>query len=233
MSHSLLTQVALLLNQSPQHVLYKVIDRIMSQSDHKVSVIDVGSGSASMWNQPPLNQLDTKRLELTLFEAKPVSKELDFVTNQVPGVAPKDLRKIPSESFDVCICFEVIEHMSKDSAYLAMYEMERISKSYVGVSTPNGFLWQPPSKESLYDAHVSSWKPSELRAYGFNRLVSHTGLRFMFGPYGLPKLSLGGSRVLKTLYYGVASVGLISPALGARFSAWLHISSKPRKTNQP
>ncbi len=57
------------------------------------------------------------------------------------------------------------------------------------IYTPNGFLWQPPSTNNAFNAHISGWSIKDLRKFGFTDFRGHVGAKFFWGPYALPKFS--------------------------------------------
>jgi hypothetical protein len=48
-------------------------------------------------------------------------------------------------------------------------------------------VWQPPSVNNPFNAHISGWTPSEFRKLGFNKLQGHSGLKVLRGAYAQPK----------------------------------------------
>jgi hypothetical protein len=67
--------------------------------------------------------------------------------------------------------------------------MVRICKGSALIYTPNGFLWQPPSTNNSYNAHISGWSIKDLKQFGFTKFHGHVGAKFFWGPYALPKFS--------------------------------------------
>ena len=67
--------------------------------------------------------------------------------------------------------------------------MVRLSRGFVMVYTPNGFLWQPPSTNNALNAHISGWSIKDLKRFGFTDIRGHVGAKFFWGPYAQPNYS--------------------------------------------
>ena len=70
-------------------------------------------------------------------------------------------------SFDAVVALDVIEHLPKEPAYSLIEEMERVAAQTVIISTPYGFLPQPPASDNPYQEHISSWLPEEFEQRGY------------------------------------------------------------------
>ena len=153
-----------------------------------IEIIDIGSGSAHYWREGPLfDFLLVTKSKLTLLDANPDSQ--DEVSSGGPkiekivGEAPVALIGISENYVDVALAFDVTEHLSKEDGYKLLYEMERISKYSVIIFTPNGFVWQPPSENNEFNAHISGWTPKEFQQLGWDKITGHVGPKMFFGPY--------------------------------------------------
>lgn len=190
----------------------------------QVSILDIGYGSGNHWAAFSQKVLGTDlRVVITALDTVAPPADDRGIWNKpalkdyIQGEAPQDLATIASESFDLVIGFDLIEHLSKENGYLLLYEMERISKHSAVIFTPNGHVWQPPSAENPMQAHISGWTPSELRAFGWSRIRGATGLKFMFGPYAERRGRLGyWSRILSV---GFSRIGFLFPNLAFSFVA--------------
>jgi hypothetical protein len=153
-----------------------------------IAIIDIGSGSAHYWQKGPLfDFLSSTKSKLTLLDANPDSR--DEVSSNGPkikkivGEAPFALTKIEENYVDVALALDVIEHLSKEDGYKLLYEMERISRHSVIIFTPNGFVWQPPSQNNEFNAHISGLTPKEFQQLGWDKISGHVGPKMYFGPY--------------------------------------------------
>ena len=83
-----------------------------------------------------------------------------------------DARVLPfkDKCVDVVNCSEVIEHLSKHEGSVLLSNMEKLSRSLVCLSTPDGFrpndlTEEKTGKEGLF--HVAGWTSRELIARGY------------------------------------------------------------------
>lgn len=162
----------------------------LAQKSNSLSILDLGAGSANYW-AGVLKKFPNMQFELDLMDAASIEGSVCSFNNvrecRKVGTIPMDLTKIPDSAYDLVIAFDLIEHLPKEAGYLLLYEVDRISASTSVIFTPNGFSWQPPSANNVFNAHLAGWEPRELRKMGWKSVRGHTGLRAMHGPYGLQK----------------------------------------------
>jgi ubiquinone/menaquinone biosynthesis C-methylase UbiE len=155
-----------------------------------IKVLDIGAGSAWYWEEIA-NEITNFSLEVTLLDAvqldSKLSRHQQLEFRRLVGTAPESLTEITANEFDLVVAFDLIEHLSKENGYKLLYEIDRISENSSMLFTPNGYVWQPPSMNNPFNAHISGWTPSELRKLGWDQLRGHTGLRVLREPYGLEK----------------------------------------------
>jgi len=153
-----------------------------------IDLIDIGSGSAHYWKSGPLFEfLKTTNSRLILLDANSDSQHelphCNLEVMKIVGQAPSALTKLDENSVHVALALDVIEHLSKEDGYRLLYEMDRISRKSVIIFTPNGFVWQSPSDNNEFNAHISSWTPREFRELGWDQISGHVGPKMVFGPY--------------------------------------------------
>ena len=186
-----------------------------------IKVLDIGAGPAQYWNDKVfLDFFQKRKVEITLFDATEDSglqspSELIQVS-KVVGIAPQDLDVFQDSDFDLVIALDLIEHLSKDNGYLLLYQLDRLASKSSLVFTPNGFIWQPPSLNNPFNAHISAWKPKELRKLGWKKQYGNVGLVFFIGTYGLLKFN---SRLVNIINVLVLPIVRIFPFLGFSFTA--------------
>ncbi len=98
-------------------------------------------------------------------------------------VASLDRLPFRDASFDQVLSCEVIEHLAKEAALLAMNEFARVAKHRVVVTTPNGEGAEPSTAD--HDPHMEhkcEWSASEIESLGFS--VTGLGARWAWGPQG-------------------------------------------------
>jgi len=216
------------------HVLSEV--RRISQKSQigqtkRVTILDIGYGLGNHWAGAKSNHGLRGGIEITAFDSLIPSAHEQApspVKEYIEGLAPGDLARIPSRSFDVVIAFDVIEHLSKEDGYLLVYEMERISAIASVVFTPNGHVWQPGTSDNPRQAHISGWTPKEFARLGWKTLRGSTGLKFFYGPYAKLKLpdSIG---IIRTVSVLVSRFVLFVPGLAFSFVAVSRKKSRAQK----
>lgn len=98
-------------------------------------------------------------------------------------VASLDRLPFRDSSFDQVFSCEVIEHLDKEAALVALDEFARVGKDRVVVTTPNGEGEEPSA--AAHDPHMEhkcEWSAMELQSLGFS--VSGLGARWAWGPQG-------------------------------------------------
>lgn len=200
-------------------IVRRTISELRSKKSTPVRVLDIGCGDGWYWQSGPLSQLiDDKVIELYVLEAERLDSSLKNIATLHIGTAPEALHSMDSDYFDYVTCFDVIEHFPKHDGYQLLYEIDRIAKFGSAIFTPNGFIWQPPSSNNVFNAHLSGWKPKELSSLGWSKIHSAGGYRRLYGPYGFPKLQ-NTNYVLRALGLGLDLLSLIHPKFGFAFLA--------------
>lgn len=126
-----------------------------------------------------------------------------------------DIRKLPikEKTFDIVLCIEVLEHLSKEDGQKLLADMERIARRQVIVTTPVGeFAHHPAADDNPYQEHKSSWRPVELGRYGYK--VRGYGLPLAGGAHGLLGRLPEPFRSIRRLIWVLASaISYFVPAL--------------------
>jgi ubiquinone/menaquinone biosynthesis C-methylase UbiE len=184
----------------------------------KIKVLDVGGGTGLFWKNI-LSEFPT--IELTIcdpFDPRPLQ---DFSHKRIQSEFQAALPKINSQDFDLVTAIDLLEHLDFSTGYALLYEMQRISKKTSIIYTPNGFVWQPPSRNNPHNAHISGWTSNQLKEFGFQRVLGHVGLKSLFGPYSLP-VNRPKSRILSYILERLgAEIAQISPSKAFALSGWL------------
>lgn len=171
-----------------------------------VKVLDVGSGSGEIWKRIESALLERSgeagSLRVFLLDASPV-EELSwscggFEVVRISGFLPGCLEKHKADEFDLIVALDVIEHLTKSDGYRLLYHLNRLTDCSV-VQTPNGFLWQAPFLTNPFQAHISGWKPRELKALGWRRQFGLGGLKQLVGIGGRPHYAMSSSALRKRL----------------------------------
>ncbi|MCE7698078.1 MAG: class I SAM-dependent methyltransferase [Methanobacterium paludis] len=72
------------------------------------------------------------------------------------------------DSFDLVICMDVIEHLTKKESLILMENMDMWAKKKVIVYTTNGYVSQDEYDSNPLQKHRSGWTVPELRNLGYN-----------------------------------------------------------------
>ena len=222
---------------APNHfeVLTRILDQLLGDGLRPIRVLDIGAGSAWYWLGGSLGDLvSSGRVELSILEpANETDSSTGLFANRIPGLAPASLEALDSGSFDVVMAFDVIEHLPKDQGYLLIYQMERLSAQAAIVFTPNGWVWQPPSPNNPFNAHVSGWKPNEFpRSLGWKVIGQH-GPKWAFGPYGIAKPMFAGNVVGRSILESLSAITAMAPATSYAFLAISLAKNRHSVQDQP
>lgn len=222
---------------APNHfeVLTRLLCQLLGDSNRPIRVLDIGAGSAWYWRGGILgNLVSSGRVELSILEpANETKYSTSLVAKRIPGVAPESLVALDSGSFDVVMAFDVIEHLAKDQGYLLIYHMERLSAQAAIIFTPNGWVWQPPSSNNPFNAHVSGWKPNEFpRSLGWKVIGQH-GPKWAFGPYGISKPFFARNIFGRTILESFSAITVLVPSTSYAFLGISFAKNRHSVQDQP
>ncbi|MBI2600221.1 class I SAM-dependent methyltransferase [Candidatus Daviesbacteria bacterium] len=93
------------------------------------------------------------------------------------------IKKLPfdDKSFDMVVSLQTVEHLDKKDGFLLIKEMERIAKTLILLTTPNGDCLQEEYDANKYQRHLSAWLPKDFKGKGFR--VFGTGLKLVYGSH--------------------------------------------------
>lgn len=78
-----------------------------------------------------------------------------------------------SQSFEVTLATEILEHLEKKEGYRMLKEIERVSSKSTIITTPRqplGFLSQDEKDKNVFQKHVSKWSARELSELDYSVL---------------------------------------------------------------
>lgn len=189
--------------------------RSIPLENSRIHLIDIGCGTGGYWpallsairswEKPP------QHIRLTLADAvdssretrKKIERELgDFCKPDYFSVSlensDRQLRSMgisEREDFLVIVSFDVLEHLSKPSGWLMLYDIDFLAskfeqekagggghgKSAMGrpratsvIGIPNGFVYQPPALDNTHNAHISAWSYKDLKSAGYSKIRAHS-----------------------------------------------------------
>jgi len=150
------------------------------------TILDVGCGDGETFNW--LKKFD-KSLGFNKIYAYTVGLDiyvpwLKKARNYYNDVVNGDARYLPfrDRSFEVCIAFDIIEHLTKLDAYSFLKQLNRIAKRQIIITTPVMEIIQPSSEysENVFQKHRSAWHPEEMKKLGF-KVIGLRGIKKIFG----------------------------------------------------
>lgn len=222
------------INKITLRQFYSVANELRTISQKNLTplkVLDIGCGNGWYWKSEPLSTLIKERaIVLHILDAASVPATLNEIAIFYRGIAPEALSKFEDNSFDFVVTYDLIEHFSKEDGYRLLYEIDRISKFGSSVFTPNGFVWQPPSLNNVFNAHLSGWTPREMRKLGWDKQIAAGGLKILHGPYGHNKIKMKGKIALMFLL-ACDSIAILHPRLSFAFLA-ISRKKQPRENFQ-
>jgi 2-polyprenyl-3-methyl-5-hydroxy-6-metoxy-1,4-benzoquinol methylase len=218
--------VSLLAVPSFKDGVRKCIDHLCGQGV-TVKILDIGGGGGKLWEG-----LKCSCLHLTIIDPwVPDSRDKDVADFRIEETFQNSSSRLNDDVFDLVLAMDVLEHLPSEQGYLLLYEMIRLSKGQVAIYTPNGFVWQPPSKNNQFNAHVSGWSVKDLKAFGFTSFKGHVGHRALWGAYSEPKYAFTSKSMVVASVFGNLIINLL-PSQAHAFSAWVSSDKFPPAADQ-
>lgn len=161
------------------------------------SVLDVGGGSGKTFSRirrllPISYSVGLDIFAAYILQAKAKNTYDDYVLSEAGSLPFKD------KSFDVVIALQLIEHMSKEEALIAIKEMERVAKKKWIITTPRGIYPQEEFDGNPYQEHKSAWDIDEMESLGYRVIL-----------YGTRFIRYTGTFLNKLFSYLISVVGLV------------------------
>ena len=150
-------------------------DRFQGLNIEELEVLDVGCGKMNSPLSVQIRSLPFKKL-VGIDAAAPCIK--DVIANQ-RNIAAKELNAmvvdartylptLETESFDVVILMDMLEHISKEEGVELLKHATRIARQRVLIWLPVGQCEQSPAMDNPYMEHKSTWNPEDLEKLGFD-----------------------------------------------------------------
>lgn len=156
------------------------IDHLGKELEGK-TVLDIGCG-----NNSPFKYFSENFYSVGVDLFKPYLKESkrgkihnEYILSDVKKVEFKE------KSFDIVLCLDVLEHLTKEDGYELIKKMENWGKKII-IFTPNGFLEQNEYDENKLQVHLSGWTVKAFKDLGYD-VRGINGLKFLLGEEAKPK----------------------------------------------
>jgi 2-polyprenyl-3-methyl-5-hydroxy-6-metoxy-1,4-benzoquinol methylase len=185
-----------------------------------VKVLDLGFGSGGHFIKPLVHYsnvpiiidvVDIKKIDTISLKKKLNEYGWNVVEiNSINGKIPQILENIQNESYDYVLCFDMIEHIPKHDGYFLIYEALRVGKSLF-LFTPNGFVFQSPDPDNIFNMHVSGWTYRDIKETLPNEIFGKMGFKFTHGVYGHLKVKVHSAFVNQLLLTFLSTVCKYSP----------------------
>lgn len=94
-------------------------------------------------------------------------------TNLFIGDALEVLSTLQSDTYDLVLAIDILEHFDKEQGNLFLKECQRVCKGAVLVSTPKDFIEQEVIVNPL-ENHRSHWTEQDLRMCGFDSFLPNS-----------------------------------------------------------
>lgn len=103
-----------------------------------------------------------------------------------------------SEPFDLVSLYGVIEHLPRHLGLKILERCESLTKKYVILETPNGFVPQGPEFGNPFQRHLSGWFVHDFQSLGYS-VFGTTGTRYFRGYMAETTLSFPGGLFMEEL----------------------------------
>ena len=181
--------------------------RVLGESNG--TILDVGCGQGGIMRLVGRNSSFSVGIDISssyLNECKKIKSH--------DGLILGDVRSLPfrRKSFNLVLCFELIEHLTKEEGIQLIKDMEETAQQKVVIGTPvNGFSQELLRDNNQFQAHKSTWIPSELQTLGYHIISQgifalEKAYRKSFGrPVG-PRTSGKKPRTRFNVFYTIVNV---------------------------
>jgi hypothetical protein len=180
--------------------VFDLTSKLISENSDIQIALDIGSGESSHLSKfrPHIKTigLDAHTIEI----AKKNNQHdyyimADIIEMSVEHIQDKLYKIAGVDKVDLVTMYGVIEHFPKYDAWEILKKVEMVSKRFVLLETPNGFVPQGPEYGNPYQRHLSGWFPHDFSGLGYTVYGSY-GTRYMRGYMGEPRIKFPGARLL-------------------------------------
>lgn len=173
------------------------IDRtreLVRGGDGCATALDVGCGEGSRLTpfRPPLRTTGLDAHPRALERAERGGAHDFYVRADILEESAESLlEKCGGRKFDLVALYDIIEHVPKRRGFELLEKCEQLSRKYVLVQTPNGFLEQGPEFGNEFQRHLSGWFPHDFEGLGY-KVYGSTGTKLLRGYAAGPRFNFYG-----------------------------------------
>jgi SAM-dependent methyltransferase len=137
-----------------------------------LSVLDVGFGHGK-WGFLAREYIHREYSEgphlvvdgIDVFEGYVLPHHRAIYDRIIIGDAVEELKKMEKDQYSLCVCCDVIEHLSQERGSELLDELARVGKRFA-LTTPKRFAKQGKMYGNEAERHVSFWTEEQLQKYG-------------------------------------------------------------------
>jgi hypothetical protein len=179
-----------------------------AQELQPMSVLDVGTGMGVYGfllrtNLEHINLFDINGADARLRDRSGWQRRIDGIEGFPAYVTPvheyayndlfltdafSALARIESDTYDLVLAIDILEHFEKEDGKRFLAECRRVSRTACLVSTPKEFIPQEIEANPLED-HRSHWSLAELQDCGFTGVIADTLSWIVTASTALPRSS--------------------------------------------
>lgn len=148
------------------------------------TLLDVGCGKAS-----PIKGFskDIYCVGVDSFKPSLDQSAKDKIHNKYILANILEIRKsFATDSFEVVLASDVIEHLTKIEGEKLLIDMESIASKKVVIFTPNGFLHQGEFDNNPQQVHKSGWTVQDFKMHGY-KVLGINGWKPLHKEFAIPK----------------------------------------------
>jgi len=138
------------------------------------SILDVGCGESSIVLELGLG---SKSTAIDIY--KPYVDRHNSHNDYKECICTDIMSYYPDKLFDVAVMADVLEHLTKQQGYNAIFHIQSLAKKVI-IVTPNKYLINEPDDDNQYQRHLSGWSVKELKDLGFT-VRGFDGLKWLRG----------------------------------------------------
>ena len=143
-------------------------EQLKKEIDKDNTVLDLGCGSNSPLQYCEYSfSVGVEKFKPYLEESKRKNIHYKYINADITKIEFKP------KSFDIILCSEVIEHLTKKNGIKLIEKMSIWARKKVIITTPNGFLPQYTFDDNVLQNHISGWDSNELEELGFKLYGKH------------------------------------------------------------